>query len=167
MKKKESTVDRLERIIKPELDKLQKNVIMQEDNSYHAFSEYIITKQQDGTYIVNKGNRLIKIFSTSRYALSWCIADKYGQDKLANNIQYLDEEKIRIFADIQVRQMMSEKITDNERKEIIYIKILARKQGLKAVENRLTKCVSLAKYYQIRGFNRDETARTRRTQPTR
>jgi hypothetical protein len=167
MKKNESAIDRLKRIIKPDFHNLQKNIIMQEENSYHVFGEYTITKQQDKTYTIDKGSSISKIFSTSRYALSWCIADKYGQEKLANNIQYLDEQKIRIFADIQVRQLMSAKITDNERKEIIYIKILARKQGLKAVENRLAKCVSLAKYYQIRGFNCDETARTRRTQPTR
>ena len=162
MKKKEATLDRLERIIRPEFEKLQKHVIMREDNSYHVFGEYVIT-QQNSIYSMSKKGRSVRDFSALRYAMSWCIADKYGQEKLANNILYLVEEKSRLAADVQVRQALSDKITDSDRREITFVKITARKQGLRAVEDRLAKCVSLAKYYQIRGFNRDETARTRRT----
>jgi hypothetical protein len=86
---------------------------------------------------------------------------------LAYALQNLDQERLRIAADVFVRESLLKQIKDPERREITYIKITAKKQGLRAVENRLAKCVSLAKYYQIRGFNRDETARTRHTQTTR
>ena len=55
----------------------------------------------------------------------------------------------------------------DERKEVAHLKLITKKTTIDTVEKQLTKCVNLAKYWQIQGFNRDETARTRRTQTTR
>ena len=163
MKKEEWLYKRIEKLVGSDFDSLEKNVIIADEEGYHVFGKYTITKINNVQFRVNKENRISKNFSTLRYALSWCIADKFGNSKLANNIQHLDEEKIRISDDVSVRQAMLDKMQDPERKEITKVKLISRKQGLKLVENRLAKCVSLAKYCQIRGFNSDETARTRRT----
>ena len=167
MKKQDWALQRLEQLIAPDLEKLQKNMIVQDSDGYHVFGIYNITKTTDKLYQVSKGILIGKNFSERRLALSWCIADKFNNNDLANRIQKLDEEKRRISADLEVRQSMLQHIKDPIKKEITFTKITARKQGLKLIENRLAKCVSLAKYCQIRGFNRDETARTRRTQTTR
>ena len=167
MKKQEKILQKLQQIVEPEYNQLKSNLIMSQDNQYYVFDQYTIEKSADNTYLVARQRYVDKIFSTLPVALSWCIADKIQNSQLAYTIQNLDQERVRISTDVFVRESLLKQIKDPERREITYIKITAKKQGLKAVENRLAKCVSLAKYYQIRGFNRDETARTRRTQPTR
>ena len=165
--KQELLLQRLEQLVGPDIDRLQKNMIVHDNDGYHLFGRYTIKQNDPNSYRVFKDNLIGKDFSSVKLALSWCIADKYNNNDLANNIQRLDEQKTRISADISVRQQLMQKMKDPVKKEITYIKITAKKQGLKLIENRLAKCVSLAKYSQIRGFNRDETARTRRTQQTR
>lgn len=167
MKKKEWALQRLEQLIESDLEYLTNIMILQDNGVYHVFGKYVICPIENSTFQVFKNGLLGREFSTLRYALSWCIADKHNNADLANDIQHLDEQRIRVKNDVTVRSTLAAKITDISRREITQVKILARKQELKAIENRLTKCVSLAKYCQIRGFNRDETARTRRTQQTR
>jgi hypothetical protein len=167
MKKQEKILQKLQQIVEPEYNQLKSNMIIAQDNQYHVFDQYTIEKSANSSYSVARQQYVDKIFSSLPVALSWCIAHKYQHSQLAYAIQNLDQERVRIAADVFVRESLLKQIKDPDRREITYIKITAKKQGLKAVENRLAKCVSLAKYYQIRGFNRDETARTRRIQTTR
>jgi hypothetical protein len=74
---------------------------------------------------------------------------------------------MRISADIAARQALVRQITNAERREATQLKITTKKTSINQIEKQLTKCVNLAKYWQIQGFNRDETARFRRTQTTR
>jgi hypothetical protein len=99
--------------------------------------------------------------------MSWCIADKYGKLDLATAIVTLDQQRYTILNNVKVRQHLAKKIQDPVRKEIVELKIANKKTGLVQIENQLTKCVNLAKYWQIKGFNCDETARTRHSQTTR
>ena len=167
MKKKEWALLRLEQLVKQDLEQLMNVMIMRDQGEYHVFGKYIIQPIDSVNFQVLKNELKGYNFSNLRYALSWCIADKHNNTDLANKIQHLDGQRVRLSNDIIVRSKLAAKITDIIRKEITQVKITARKQELKLIENRLTKCVSLAKYCQIRGFNRDETARTRRTQQTR
>lgn len=163
MKKKDWAFKRLEQIVELEIEHLKNHVIIHEGDCYYVFNCYEISKKSNGTYQVSKNNVTGREFSALRLALSWCIADKYRNSELSKNIVELDKEKIRINNDLLIRQDLVNKIQDPARKEILQVKISAKKQGLKMIENRLAKCVSLAKYCQIRGFNRDEIVRTRRT----
>jgi hypothetical protein len=157
----------LEQIVEPDLAQLKSKMILAHDNQYHVFDHYVIDRAPDKTYRVARDRYTDKNFSSLPVALSWCIAHKRQDTVLAYAIQDLDQEYIRISNDVHTRETLLKRITDPDRREVTQLKITTKKDGLRAVENRLTKCVSLAKYYQIRGFNRDETARTRHTQTTR
>ena len=167
MKKQDWILQRLEQIIEPDLAHLKSKMILEHDNQYHVFDQYVIDRTLAKTYRVARKRYTDKNFSSLPVALSWCIADKRQDTNLAYAIQDLDQEYIRISNDVYARETLLKRITDLDRREVTQLKITTKKDGLRAVENRLAKCVSLAKYYQIRGFNRDETARTRYTQPTR
>ena len=167
MKKQDWILQRLEQIIEPELAQLKSKMILEHDNQYHVFDQYVIDRALDKTYRVARKSYTDKNFSSLPVALSWCIADKRQDTMLAYAIQDLDQEYIRISNDVYARETLLKRIKDPDRREVTHLKITTKKDGLRAVENRLAKCVSLAKYYQIRGFNRDETARTRHTQTTR
>lgn len=163
MKKEDWIFKRLEKILEMELEYLKNHIIFNNGDHYDVFNIYEIVKQPNGSYQVSKNQIVGRNFSALKLALSWCVADKYKNNDLANNLVRLDKEKTRISNDILVRQALVNSIKDPERRELLKVKIYSKKQGLALIENRLAKCVSLAKYCQIRGFNRDETARTRRT----
>jgi hypothetical protein len=165
--KQDIALKRLEQLLEEEFDQIRNNLIFCDNDQYYAFNTYQIVKNSNGTVEVIKGRFDPKTFSSFRIALSWCIADKYQQLNLAYRLIQLDREKLRISADISARQSLVRQITNSERREAAQLKITTKKTSIIQVEKQLTKCVNLAKYWQIQGFNRDETARFRRTQTTR
>jgi hypothetical protein len=165
--KKSNNLDKLQKLVEPEMDQLKQNIIYCDDGKYHVFTQYTIDKQLNDTYLTCKQHQDPKTFSALRFAMSWCIADKYGKLDLATAIVNLDQQRYTILNNVKVRQHLAKKIQDPVRKEIVELKIANKKNGLVQIENQLTKCVNLAKYWQIKGFNCDETARTRHSQTTR
>ena len=165
--KKSNNLDKLQKLVEPEMDLLKQNIIYCDDGKYHVFTQYTIDKQLNDTYLTCKQHQDPKTFSALRFAMSWCIADKYGKLDLATAIVTLDQQRYTILNNVKVRQHLAKKIKDPVRKEIVELKIANKKTGLVQIENQLTKCVNLAKYWQIKGFNCDETARTRHSQTTR
>ena len=83
---------------------------------------------------------------------------------LANEILSLENKRLTVDADLYVRTQIVKRIKDVERLEYLQIKLTHRREKLKHIKLQLDKCVSLAKYWQLKGFN-NETARTGR-QPT-
>jgi hypothetical protein len=165
--KKTAIIQRLEKIVESEFNLLKDNTILWDNDQYHAFEQYTISKNNDGTFNTVKHLHEPKVFSSLKVALSWCIADKYHYTELAFSILKLDQERKRLSNDVTVRVAMLQRIQDLDRRETAQLKVKTKKNRLDNVNNHLTKCVNLAKYYQIRGFNRDETARTKRNTPTR
>lgn len=165
--KQTAAMQQLEKLVQQEFDQIKDNLIYSADGLYHVFDHYILTKKDNESVEVARPCRDNRTFGSLRVALSWCIADKYKQLALAHNLQNLDQEKQRIYADIVVRQAVSKRMQDPDQAEFTQLKITMKKSHLCRVEQQLTKCVNLAKYWQIQGFNRDETARIRPTKPTR
>lgn len=161
--KQHAVLTQLEKLLKEDFDQIKDNLIFCDNDQYHVFDTYTITKNSVGTFDVVKRCHDPKTFSSLRIAFSWCIADKYQQINLAFRLISLDKEKIRMSDSIAVRQSLLKNISNTERKEIAHLKLTTKKTTLHTVEKQLTKCVNLAKYWQIQGFNRDETARIRRT----
>jgi hypothetical protein len=161
--KQDVVLKQLEKLVEDDFERIKENLILWDNGQYHLFNRYIIVKSPNSTFNVIKHRHDPKNFSALRVALSWCIADKYQQNHLAYRLLQLDREKLRISNDLSIRQSLLKNISDIERLELVKLKISTKKHSLNTVEQQLTKCVNLAKYWQIQGFNRDETARTRHT----
>lgn len=148
--------ERFREIIEEDLPSLGENLILSDGNDYRVFGRYEILQQPQG-FLVRKGNDSIGFFGQLRIALSWCVADKYSQGHLAENILQLEQRRQEASADLRVRAKIYEKLPV-DRKDLIETKIERRRERLVDINNQLTRCVSLAKYWQIRGFN-NETER--------
>jgi hypothetical protein len=164
--KQQRALERLEQIITPDLEEICRNLIVEDDNGgVWAFGHYYLTKQDHGVLVtknyVEKG-----VFSSMRTALSWCVADKYQQFVLGEEIIKLDRIRWTLKTDIDTRTRINQTIKDADRRELIETKLTTKRIKLRGLTERLDKCVSLAKYWQIRGFN-NEIARTRRSSPNR
>ena len=106
------------------------------------------------------------MFSTSRSALSWCIADKFRNYKLAQTLLNLDNALANVAGDIAARAQIADRSKNPEFRETVAIKLETKLIHKKILENDLANCVNLAKYLQQRGFD-NETARTGRGQPSK
>jgi len=161
------TLEKLHRMVERDMPMLEHISIIKEDNRYLVFGIYQVTHDPGtGRVAVSKNDIFRHEFTGLRTALSWCIADKYQQFPLTQNIERLDADKSSLEADLAVRQPLAHRIKDAFLRESVMLKIDTRKRRLIAVTDQLDKCVNLAKYWQIRGFN-NETARTGRTSTTR
>ena len=50
MKKQDWILQRLEQIVEPELAQLKSKMILEHDNQYHVFDQYVIDRVPDKTY---------------------------------------------------------------------------------------------------------------------
>ena len=148
---------KLERWAEREFGRNLKHMIVDsESGSYVAFGRYHLEPQAHG-YSVSTWDRLIHVFSNKRTAISWCVADKYHQYNLANNIQTLDSKRQQLASDIHCRRAQAQQGRTEDFYETVNTKIQPKQELLDSVTAELEKCINSAKYLQLRGFS-NETA---------
>ncbi len=165
MNQKQQAMQRLEKLLAQDIEHLKDTAIFKDGKRFHAFDRYMIEPESD-QYRVTKYSSDMGLFASLRSATSWCIADKYNQIKLGMELKRLDQHKALLSNDITARETLNRKSQDPIRREIVDAKLSTKKIQLRAITEQLDKCVNLAKYWQIRGFN-NETARTGRTASNR
>jgi hypothetical protein len=153
----QKALDRLRSMVEPDLERYQRNIIIKQGKDYDVFVIYRVSAGAD----VYRREDFIAKFSSPKVALSWCIADKYQQYHLAQEILGLDQHLQRLEDDITVRASLCDRFRTATARNAAQTKIDTRRQSLRHTQERLDKCVNLAKYWQIRGFN-NETARSGR-----
>jgi hypothetical protein len=155
-----------DRALRDELGNTVLNSIWKnDDGTYEAFGNYKIVPTRPHYQVIRR-DIYIGTFSTTRSALSWCIADKFNDINLAAELMLIDSRLYSLTSDINSRANLADKSTKVEFRELIGTKLESKIIQKKTLENQLAKCVSSAKYLQQRGFN-NETARTGRSQPNK
>jgi len=150
-------------ILGADVELAQFNLIHPQGLGYRVFDRYEMQPGSQSVVIKDGPDRCLE-FTSTRSALSWCIADKYRQNVTAQDIVNLDQRRRQLQDDISLSRQLRERTRDHAQREVLDAKISYKRQMLTDADSRLDKCVSLAKYWQIRGFN-DEIARTRRPPP--
>lgn len=163
MKKQVSqdTFRRLEQVLSAEYESVKQNLIFDTPQGYQVFEVYNITKTPAGAMVQKQLSTTIE-FTSVKSAVSWCIADRYNQIRLADEIKMLDEKRQRLRDDVLFSQAYTRQLRDVSVRETATTKLQAKQDLLRSVEFGLEKCANLAKYWQLRGFN-NEIERTRRT----
>ena len=156
-----NTEQEFDRIFRQEFRGMLDQMIFQNDNgAYQAFGRYVIRPGLDG-YHVSCAATDVGVFTNTRHALSWCIADKNQSYALARDLFNLDQKLGCITDDIAVRAAIGDRSTNPQFREDIEIKLEGKIILKKQLELALAKCVDQAKYYQQQGLD-NETARTGR-----
>ena len=152
------------RLARQEFGNITSNLIWQNDSGeYEAFGRYRIVANRPGFRVFCSATD-VGIFSSTRTALSWCIADKNQAYNLARDLKETDIKLSSLTADINSRATIGDRSSNLELREIIATKLESKIIQKKQLENQLTKCINWAKYIQQQGFD-NETARTGRSQP--
>jgi hypothetical protein len=153
-----------ERLFRQEFRDIMPNTIWQNDRGvYEAFGRYRIEPERPG-YRVFCSATDVGVFSTTRAALSWCIADKHRAYNTARELLTVDNKLAALTQDINTRAAMGDRSRYPVFRETILVKLESKIIQKKQLENQLTKCINWAKYIQQQGFD-NETARTGRNQP--
>jgi hypothetical protein len=154
------------RMLRQEFPEILPNLIWQnEDKTYSVFGKYLIVPET-GEYRVFCSATDVGIFSSTRTALSWCIADKVKAYNTARELLETDQKLTNISNDIAVRMALAQRSQRWDFRDSIESKLESKIIKKKKLENQLAKCVSWAKYCQQRGFN-NETQRIGRGQPNK
>jgi hypothetical protein len=154
------------RLLRQEFPEILPNAIWKnEDGTYSVFGKYLICPESGG-YRVFCSATDVGIFSTTKTALSWCIADKVKAYNTARELLEIDQKLSNISNDIAVRAALADRSRHWEFRDNVGFKLESKIIKKKQLENRLAKCVNWAKYCQQRGFN-NETQRIGRGQPNK
>lgn len=148
-----------ERLFRQEFKDILPNTIWQNDDGvYQVFGHYRIHPERTG-YRVFCSATEIGVFSHTRTALSWCIADKNRAYNTARELLALDNKLTSLTTDISVRAAIADRSKQFDFRDSVGTKLETKIIRKKQLEKQLAKCVNWAKYCQQRGFN-NETART-------
>ncbi len=151
----------LETWIRTELRTVMPNFIWRNDaGEYELFGKYRIVPTRPGYTVYCHANSVGE-FSSTKTAVSWCVADKYKNYNLAREIHTTDSRLAAVSNDVFVRAGVANRSKQADFRESIDIKLETKIIRKKQLENQLTKCINLAKYLQQRGFD-NETARSGR-----
>jgi hypothetical protein len=156
----------LARILRQDFPEILPNLIWQnEDETYSVFGKYLIVPEI-GEYRVFCLATDVGTFSSTRTALSWCIADKIKDYNTARELLETDQKLVNVSNDIAVRVALAERSKSWDFRDCIEYKLESKIIKKKKLEKQLTKCVNWAKYCQQRGFT-NETQRIGRGQPNK
>lgn len=151
--------DKLERFAEQELKRnLHAIIVPDNEGGYIAFGKYHLVPDTRGYKVYTTTSDASNLFSNKRSAISWCVADRYNQLNLAQNIRILDQKKQTLEADIYCRRTNAERSKTQDFYETVNTKIQPKLDRYNSLTAELEKCLNSAKYLQIRGFN-NETAR--------
>jgi len=151
----------LEAWVRSELRTIMPNFIWCNDaGEYELFGKYRIVPTRPGYTVYCLANA-VGDFSSTKTAVSWCVADKYRNYNLARDILRTDNRLSAVSNDVFVRMGVANKSKRAEFRESIDTKLETKIIRKKELEHELSKYVNLAKYLQQRGFD-NETARSSR-----
>ena len=151
----------LEAWVRNELRSIMPNFIWRNDaGEYELFGKYRIVPTRPGYTVYCLANPVGE-FSSTKTAVSWCVADKYCNYNLAREIYNTDTRLTAVGNDVFVRAGVAGRSKRADFRESIDIKLESKIIRKKELEKQLDKCINLAKYLQQRGFD-NETARSSR-----
>lgn len=153
---------KLEAFADRELPQLQdKLIIRQDQDTYLLFGKYRMCCG-DNQVTVHSVTQPTEVFSNKRTAISWCVADKHNQRRLADSIRWLDSRRQSLVTDIRCRQQVARASRSGEFQTQVLTKLQHKIAQVVVLDAELEKCLNSAKYWQVKGFS-NETARTGRS----
>lgn len=144
------------RAFRQEFKDLTTNLIWQNnDGDYEVFDRYRITEEKPG-YRVFCSATDVGLFSSTKSALSWCIADKHKAYNVARDIMEVDLKLRTLNNDIATRAGNADRSTNHNFRETVETKLESKIIRKKKLETELAKYVNWAKDVQGRRFATDK-----------
>lgn len=132
-------------------------IIKQDDNSYHLFGQYIITKNDEGYTVVNRYDSEIKLqFAQLKHAVTWCVFHKNNKHKDLRKIAELDEKLDGLQLTINNLKRLAEK-ANTENRPIYLAKLFEDKVKRQVAQKAMNFYIDTSKYWQTKTFKDNQT----------
>jgi hypothetical protein len=127
-------------------------MVQNNDGSYEFFNRYKVQKIKIGYEVQLKYNSDVKLFSSLKNALTWCIFENRTKFMQARRIEYLDSMIAGTEVSIEVHKNLIKKTTNVEN-QLIYIAKLSEEQAKrKLMIQEMTSFINESKKWQTRKF---------------
>ncbi len=127
-------------------------MVQNTDGSYEFFNRYKVQQVKIGYEVHLKYNSDIKLFSSLKNALTWCIFENRTKFSQARRIEYLDNMIAGTEVSIEVHKNLIKKTTNTE-SQLIYIAKLSEEQAKrKLMIQEMTSFMNESKKWQTRKF---------------
>ena len=149
-------LSQIERMIPArDMDQLSKIAIYREtDGSYHLYGRYVITKNADGTYVINvTGTYTEKNFYKLKNAAAWCSYDNRKLYKDASRLHQLDQMIFGMDTEIQLHTGLMNKVKDIDQKLIYLSKLTQNKAKKRKFTNELSHFITVYQNWQTAMFD--------------
>jgi hypothetical protein len=128
------------------------SMIQNSDGSYEFFNRFTVHQVKTGYEVHLKYNSDVKLFSSLKNALTWCIFENRTKFIQARRIEYLDNMLTGIEVSIEVHKNLIKKASNIE-SQLIYIAKLSEEQAKrKLMIQELSLFVNESKNWQTRKF---------------
>lgn len=150
---KKINFEKIEKFLEKEFkNKVDKLIIIDENNNYLVFGKYIIKKIAEVYEVSHKTTMTLKIFSQLKNAVSWCIFDSKNMINVARRLQVIDKEISSINTVIMLHQKLCKNTKNNESKLIYLAKLNEEKLKRNILLSELNQLLRQSDDIQKRNF---------------
>jgi hypothetical protein len=126
-------------------------IFQNEDGSYELFNRYRIVKDSLG-YKVTTNTSVEVLFSSLKFAVSWCILETRNKYVKAKRIEYLDQMLAGVDVSIEMHKHLIKKSKETETKLIYIAKLSEEQSKRKKILGELHTYINESKSLQIQKF---------------
>lgn len=154
MTKQDIALDKITQFLKKEFFNKMADIAMlqNEDGSYEFFNRFTVYPAKNGYHVQLKYNDDVKLFSSLKNALTWCIFENRTKYSQARRIEYLDSMIAGIDANIQVHRNLLKKSNDVEYKLIYAAKLSEEQTKKRQMVEEMTSFINESNNWQTRKF---------------
>lgn len=134
-------------------------IIKQDDNSYHLFGQYVITRDNNQIYTISHiyDSDISNLnFAELKYAVTWCVFHKNKKLKELPKIADLDEQLSGLQVSIEQLKKLSVK-GDKDNRPIYLAKLSERKLKRQQALKLMNDYIDTSKSWQTRLFKEYQT----------
>ena len=131
-----------------------KNIFAKYEDYWALPGNYQLQKTDMGID-VHKLGEYVASFSSTRTATAWCILDLHNKKDQSRSLKYHDNKHSRLETNILVEKKRFQKCKTQEERDIVDARLSNDIQRLKLSKKQIDKLISLAKYFQTRGFEHE------------
>lgn len=154
MTKEDIALNKVTQFLRKEFfNKMADIAMMQnDDGSYEFFNRFTVYPVSNGYQVQVKNNSDVKLFSSLKNALAWCIFESRTKYSQARRIEYLDSMIAGADVNIQVHRNLLKKSTDTEYKLIYAAKLSEEQNKKRQMVQEMTGFINESNNWQTRKF---------------
>jgi hypothetical protein len=127
-------------------------IFQNDDGSYEFFNKYLVIKHHSGYKVKTKFDSHERLFSSLKFAVTWCIFENRNKYVRAKRIEYLDQMLAGSEVSIEIHRHLIKKAKETENKLIYVAKLTEEQAKRKKMLGEMYTYVNESKSLQTQKF---------------